>query len=179
MAFPATPVISRSITNKPSTLPVSIPPGDTTVTVKLINPVHFGPSDIRRFMTPDVPGFDKIDKVPSNCFLLQHPSGRNVVWDLGVRSDYHNYAPSIANYLPTTGYSFEHHGDVIDQLQRGGINPEDVEAIIWSHWHWDHIGDPSRFPVSTDLVVGQDFKKYLTPGAPVNPDSPLLEADWK
>ena len=179
MAFPTTPVVSRPIVNNPSSLPVRIPIGNKTCTGKLVNPVHFDPSNIKRFMTPDVPGFDQIAKVPSNCFLLEHPSGRKVVWDLGIRSDYLNYAPRIATYLPSTGYTFEHHGDVIDQIREGGVNLEDVEAVIWSHWHWDHIGDPSRFPASTDLIVGPGFREHMTPGAPISPDSPLLEADWK
>ena len=179
MAFPTTPAVSRPITNTPSDLPVRIPPGNKTVSVKLVNPVHFGPSIIGRFMKPDVPGFDRIESVPSNCFLLQHSSGRNLVWDLGIRSDHQNYAPSIARYLPTTGYQFDHRGDVVDQIQRGGVKLEDVEAVIWSHWHWDHIGDPSRFPESTELVVGPGFTEHMTPGAPANPDSPLLETDWK
>jgi hypothetical protein len=48
-----------------------------------------------------------------------------------------------------------------------------------SHWHWDHIGDPSTFPETTDLVVGPGFKNAMLPGAPANPDSPILESDYK
>ena len=47
-----------------------------------------------------------------------------------------------------------------------------------SHWHWDHIGDPSSFPHSTDLIVGPGFKEAFLPAAPLNPDSPLQEKDW-
>lgn len=47
-----------------------------------------------------------------------------------------------------------------------------------SHWHWDHIGDPSTFPPSTDLIVGPGFKDAMLPGAPANPDSPLLESAY-
>jgi len=28
-----------------------------------------------------------------------------------------------------------------------------------SHWHWDHLGDPSTFPSTTDLIVGPGFKE--------------------
>lgn len=47
-----------------------------------------------------------------------------------------------------------------------------------SHWHWDHIGDPSTFPKTTDLVVGPGFKDQFLPGAPTNPESPLRESDY-
>ena len=45
--------------------------------------------------------------------------------------------------------------------------------------HWDHVGDPSRFPPSTELVVGPGFKKAFVPGAPTNVKSPILESDYK
>lgn len=30
-----------------------------------------------------------------------------------------------------------------------------------SHAHWDHTGDMSTFPPTTDLVVGRGFKNYF------------------
>lgn len=50
--------------------------------------------------------------------------------------------------------------------------------MVKSHWHWDHIGDPSSFPRSTNLVVGRGFKQAMLPGAPANPESPILESDY-
>lgn len=47
-----------------------------------------------------------------------------------------------------------------------------------SHWHWDHIGDPSRFPPSTELIVGPGFKDEFLPGYPAKPDAPVRESDF-
>lgn len=163
---------------KPSTA-FQPPPGSTTITVKLINPVNFGPSILNRFMAPPVPHLETFKDCPSLSFLLEHPSGRRLIWDLGIRKDYQNYAPSIANYIPTTNYTFDVTQNVADILIEGGINLSSVEAIIWSHWHWDHIGDPSTFPASTDLVVGPGFKEGLLPGAPANPTAPIQESDYE
>lgn len=157
---------------------VRLPPGHC-MTVKLINPVTFGPSIINRFMAPSVPGLETFESVPSLCFLLEHPSGRKLVWDLGIRKDHENYSPKIAKYIPTTNYEIRSHGSVADILQQGGVDPEGIEAIIWSHWHWDHIGDPSTFPAKTDLIVGRGFKEALLPGAPADPESPLQEDDFR
>ena len=52
-----------------------------------------------------------------------------------------------------------------------------MDAIIWSHWHWDHIGDASKFPPSVNLVVGPGFKKSFLPGYPENPDGVVLSSD--
>lgn len=48
-----------------------------------------------------------------------------------------------------------------------------------SHWHWDHIGDPSSFPPKTSLVVGPGFKKTMLPGYPANEASPIRESDYE
>ncbi|KAF4907506.1 Cytochrome P450 monooxygenase mpaDE [Colletotrichum fructicola] len=144
----------------------------------MINPVNFGPAIIKRFMAPDVSGLETFKTSPSLCFLLEHPSGRKLMWDLGIRKDYCNYAPSIANYLPSTRYKIEITKNVVDILRENGVSPHDTEGIIWSHWHWDHIGDPSTFPVTTDLIVGPGFKDAMLPGAPANPESPILEMDY-
>ncbi|KAK0636980.1 hypothetical protein B0T17DRAFT_520392, partial [Bombardia bombarda] len=58
-----------------------------------------------------------------------------------------------------------------------GIKPKDVEAVIWSHSHFDHVGDPSTFPTTTDLVVGPGVKAASWPGWPSNPEGKVLDAD--
>lgn len=116
-----------------SLLPASVrlPPGDQTVTVKLINPVNFGPAQIHRFMAPPVPELETFATSPSLCFLLEHPSGRRLVWDLGIRKDFENYSPSIEAYLPTTGYTITIDKSVAEILQEGGVGVDSVEAVIW------------------------------------------------
>ena len=51
--------------------------------------------------------------------------------------------------------------------------------MAFSHYHVDHIGDPSTFPPSTDLVVGPGFKEACVPAYPTNPDAPVLESDYQ
>lgn len=52
-------------------------------------------------------------------------------------------------------------------------------SVIWSHYHWDHTGNMSLFPPSTELIVGPGFKgsPLLLPGFPENPDSPVCSSD--
>lgn len=44
---------------------------------------------------------------------------------------------------------------------------------MYSHYHWDHLGDPSTFPHSTDVVVGPGFCEEFFPGGEPIPDSPI------
>jgi glyoxylase-like metal-dependent hydrolase (beta-lactamase superfamily II) len=48
-----------------------------------------------------------------------------------------------------------------------------------SHWHFDHIGDPSTFPPTTELVVGPGTSAAKLPPWPENPSSTLTESDIK
>ncbi|CAI4215978.1 unnamed protein product [Parascedosporium putredinis] len=119
-----------------------IPSGDT-IKVSMINTVNFGPGNVAKLMGPPVPYVEHFGTSPALSFLLEHSSGRKLVFDLGVRKDYLNLAPKISNYIPTTPYKFDVTQDVIEVLEENGIKGEDIEAVIWSHYHWDHIGNPS------------------------------------
>jgi hypothetical protein len=65
--------------------------------------------------------------------------------------------------------------DVPEQLTEQGIPLTSVSAIICSHSHIDHVGDPSVFPSSVDLVLGPSFKSEHMPGYPTNPQGLLLD----
>jgi metal-dependent hydrolase (beta-lactamase superfamily II) len=69
--------------------------------------------------------------------------------------------------------------DVSEILLEGGMDLQKINAVIWSHHHWDHTGDMSKFPTTTELVVGPDMPAKLWPGYPVNKESYLLESDYK
>lgn len=73
--------------------------------------------------------------------------------------------------------TFEIQNDVADQLTASNIPLNSINAIIWSHHHLDHTGDPSLFPSTTSLVVGPGFKSDKTtfPGWPRNPEAVTVD----
>lgn len=58
--------------------------------------------------------------------------------------------------------------DVADLLQAHGIELASIDGIIFSHWHFDHVGDATRFPNTTRIIVGPGFKSLCLPGYPTD-----------
>ena len=54
-----------------------------------------------------------------------------------------------------------------------------LDAGLIIRRHFDHTGDPSTFPPSTKLIVGQGFKDAFLPGYPADPNGHILESDYK
>jgi len=111
----------------------AIPAGEAIAAVKLINPVNFGPAVLQGLMGPPIPHVRTLGQgnSPSLSFLIEHSSGRRLVWDLGIRKDWNNYAPKIANYIPGRNYTIEVEKNVVEILEDGGVTGDSIEAVIW------------------------------------------------
>ncbi|KAF2871632.1 beta-lactamase-like protein [Massariosphaeria phaeospora] len=119
---------------------------------------------------------DKRATVPSLSFLIQHPSQHpkttptNLVFDLGLKRDVSGYRAAqqdhIAQRQPTTASP-----DAAASLRAGGLEPTDINTVILSHVHWDHVGTPADFP-NAEFVVGSGTQHLLAHGG-----GPLYPAD--
>lgn len=104
-----------------------------------------------------------------------------MLFDMGVRSDWKSLPPRIVSLVERT--TVIRPGDMniaeILDTDRGdlGVKRKDIEAIIWSHNHFDHIGDPSTFPETTELVVGPGVREISWPGYPTHVDAAVLDSD--
>ncbi|KAF7556603.1 hypothetical protein G7Z17_g1358 [Cylindrodendrum hubeiense] len=109
----------------------------------------------RFFVTPiDDPSARRT--VPSLSFLIQHtnPKTQNttrIVFDLGIRRKLDDYPKPIYKHAMTR-QPLSGEPDTLESLASGGLTPDDVDMVIFSHLHWDHVGTPSDFPNSTYVV---------------------------
>lgn len=96
--------------------------------------------------------------VPSLSFLIKHQDVSSqepptyVLFDLGLRKHLSLYSQQIQAHAETRK-PISSQPDVLTSLQEGGLNADDIDLIVLSHVHWDHIGYPKDFNKST-FVVG-------------------------
>ncbi|KAI0467946.1 hypothetical protein F4859DRAFT_524770 [Xylaria cf. heliscus] len=131
--------------------------------------------------------------VPSLSFLIRHPyspaarsrKGTNLIFDLGVKRDLPGYAiaqqPHIAERQPIITdpdcSASLRNGIGSYEINKELLNPEkDIDFVILSHVHWDHIGTPSDFSSAT-FIVGAGTLDLLKNGAGPHYPAELFNAD--
>ena len=116
---------------------LNAPPSNTTVKISAIDTslLLVGIS-CDNMWDPPIKGFDKV-KCGTWSFLIEHPSGRKLLYDLGCRKDWKNLPPALGlEALIENGTlgRLEVEKNVADILVEGGMRLEDIEGVIWSHW---------------------------------------------
>ncbi|KAI5861690.1 beta-lactamase-like protein [Durotheca rogersii] len=163
-----------------ATLPeLNIPASTSTVDVSIVNTTGILRGlDPSRFFLPKIPGHDYL-ATPCFAFLLQHPAlDRSLVFDLGMRKDYWNWPPHLLGFFEKANVDIIAPKGIREVLDEHGVDTKRIEAVIWSHSHFDHTGDPATFEPSTALIVGPGTKEKLFPGYPANPNARFLESDY-
>ena len=121
-------------------------------------------------MDPVLPGYEERGRVPSYAFLIHHkPTNNRLLFDLSVRTNWKSaYSPAFVKGVRRMGLEVHVGKDIADVLIANFVSPNDIDAIIFSHHHFDHTGDAGRFPSSVKLLVGPGYKKTFLPGWPAN-----------
>nr|GAT47775.1 metallo-beta-lactamase superfamily protein [Mycena chlorophos] len=142
-----------------------IPASHSTVSVKRILVGNLTVHGILPgLFSPNLPGVDSLS-LPMYAFLVEH-GAQKVMFDLGMRQDVSGLTPA-ARELFTAGEFVEGiKMDVVAQLKAGGVSMEEIETVIWSHAHFDHTGDMTKFPNSTNLVIGPETNMTIYPADP-------------
>lgn len=130
-------------------------------------------------LTPEIPQHQYLD-LPSFSFLIDHPVlQRKILFDLGLRKYFSSHPPAVQKFLAESGWELQVTKDIPEILKEGNLCPDDIEAVVFSHHHFDHLGDLSQFPSTTEVVVGPGFKDAYLPGWPVMDESSLVDDEWK
>jgi N-acyl homoserine lactone hydrolase len=86
------------------------------------------------------------------CYLVIHPKGL-LIYDTGL-NDRLVGRPLYENIVD--GYGQIKFNTLIGQLADIGVRPVDIDYLVLSHYHWDHIGNANEFAGAMWLVYKGD-----------------------
>lgn len=114
---------------------IAVPDGQTAVKVTLIDTGARISGPMSLFAEPplsDDPDRETLS-VPAFVFLVEHePSGRRILFDLGVRAKFDECAPALVAGLRAEGLFVENEGEeVFNFLKDRGVDLNTIEAIVW------------------------------------------------
>lgn len=112
-------------------------------------------------------------EIPFIAFMITHPTHGRSLFDLGMRKHAKGWPPGVKAALDEYKVYQYCDEDIVDVLRKGGVDPTEITKIIYSHLHWDHVGDPTPF-TDAEIVVGAEARVLLADAYPANPDSWIM-----
>lgn len=106
---------------------------------------------------------------PALAVLLHHPSVGYILYDTGNDPDWeHTYNDTMKQVYPITRLV-----SITDALAREGLTPADINLLILSHMHFDHVGGLRQFShthAGAGVIVSQAeydcaMRECRTPGS--------------
>jgi N-acyl homoserine lactone hydrolase len=115
-------------------------------------------------------------ELPISCYLLRHPQG-NVLFDTGCHPSVVDNAEarwgSMAKAMVPIG---SHDDNLISQLTTVGLDPEDIDLVVNSHFHSDHCGCNEFFRKATVVCHASELENAEQPDGVARGFLPI---DWK
>ena len=109
---------------------LNIPKSDHTVHVSVIDTSSRIVIPAEKFLQPQVGRFSHLD-CPAYSFLIEHQAhGKRYLFDLGVRKDWQNLAPTMTQAIQDGGWGVEVHRGVSQILAGHGTDGK-VDGVIW------------------------------------------------
>ena len=118
--------------------------------------------------------------MPVSSYLIVHPRG-NVLFDTGIHCDaltdpVGRLGKRVAGLFSIRSKAGE---DVVSQLQGLGLQPDDIQFVVASHFHFDHCGCNSSFPRATFLVQRAEMQMARSEGSRYNRKDWDLPLDYR
>lgn len=101
-------------------------------------------------------------QIPVISFLVQTRDGKNILIDTGL--------PEV---IPEDTKDFENGVDVIKQLRNLGLQPEDIDVVVSSHYDGDHAGRHASFTRAQYIVQRAHYEDAAN-----NPRFASIRSQW-
>ena len=97
---------------------------------------------------------------PSYCVLIQHPEAGNILFDISCRLDSNDTWPE--SIVDSYQLKFRPAGGLEQQLASVGLKPEDINYVVISHMHLDHVGNIGMFADTAEFFIGYEEIKFAS-----------------
>lgn len=156
----------------PHTKPTfSVPVSTETVRVRIVDSTtSIENLQLELLMKPPVDGLKYLPPLPSWSFLIEHPSGKKLLYDLGVARNWRSFPPAAAGHIDKLGWNVKVEREVIDVLSENGISPDEIDSIIWRLVSVVPFSVSSLIPVCIVTGIGIILE--------IPPDSHLVQTWW-
>ncbi|EPT05049.1 hypothetical protein FOMPIDRAFT_1045713 [Fomitopsis schrenkii] len=113
---------------------LTFPSSTATVSVKILNSSK-SLSVLSHYCLSAAPGSTADESAlrlicAGESFLIEHPSGKKVIYDLGVRKDVSTASKAWRDAL-ASGVQLEYGPDVVETFIQHGIDLKSISAVIW------------------------------------------------
>lgn len=84
-------------------------------------------------LAPSMHQFKKIPMLGSWCFLVQSSKGQKVIFDLALSPDINSLPPVVVKQIDEVGIKFEAIKHVAEILEENGVDPAEIDSVIWRY----------------------------------------------
>ncbi|HWU13133.1 MAG TPA: N-acyl homoserine lactonase family protein [Caulobacter sp.] len=109
-------------------------------------------------------------RLTDSCYLIKHGQDY-MLWDAGLPTALQGRPIDKAPLSPTLKV------DLVSQLARIGVRPEQISRLGISHYHFDHVGQAATFPKAV-LLIGAGDWAALKSGKDLAAADPDRLAPW-
>lgn len=80
---------------------------------------------------PPIAGWEKFPTAPTWSFLVESPTGKKALFDLGVHTELTKYVPRTQDNIKKKGWNPQAKEHVADIIKRHGVDLKEISSVIW------------------------------------------------
>lgn len=111
--------------------PFNVPSGAVARVSIIDSTLRLGGMAASDLCKPPIEGWEEFPTIPTWSFLVESPTGRRALFDLGAHTDLNKYVPRTQDNIKKRGWNPQVKEHVADIIKRHGIDPKEINSVIW------------------------------------------------